>query len=93
MGAYDAIGASTFKVELDEWYVELSRRIFEVDHTPYSCKILRDATPKSFVILDGELDDLHLQPMYSLSKQSWGGGRRLMWVNWFLLSYTQLTAL
>ncbi|KIM91619.1 hypothetical protein PILCRDRAFT_810908 [Piloderma croceum F 1598] len=35
MGAYDAIGASTFKVELDE-----------------CCKILRDATPKSFVILD-----------------------------------------
>ena len=24
--------------------------------TFYSCKIMRDATPKSFVILDGEFD-------------------------------------
>ncbi|EPS94078.1 hypothetical protein FOMPIDRAFT_1170017 [Fomitopsis schrenkii] len=39
MGAYDNMfsNASTFKVELDEWRV---------------CKILRDATPKSLVILD-----------------------------------------
>lgn len=60
MGAYDNMfsNASTFKVELDEWYVSphqvsglLHRRSFILG----SCKILRDATPKSLVILDGEL--------------------------------------
>ena len=59
MGAYDNMfsNASTFKVELDEWWVSphqvsglLHRRSFILD----SCKILRDATPKSLVILDGE---------------------------------------
>jgi len=59
MGAYDNMfsNASTFKVELDEWCVShcrnfgvIARRSFMLD----SCKILRDATPKSLVILDGE---------------------------------------
>jgi DNA mismatch repair protein MSH6 len=53
MGAYDNMfsNASTFKVELDEWYVRLSNIYHHLRDV--SCKILRDATPKSLVILDG----------------------------------------
>lgn len=69
MGAYDNMfsNASTFKVELDEWYVSsFLPEIFGVvvDRRSFiflwgrSCKILRDATPKSLVILDGELTPL-----------------------------------
>lgn len=58
MGAYDNMfsNASTFKVELDEWYVAPVRyRLGELFSTsPLSCKVLRDATPRSLVILDGE---------------------------------------
>ncbi len=57
MGAYDNMfsNASTFKVELDEWYVSISVLRSNIALKPsHSCKILRDATPKSFVILDGE---------------------------------------
>ena len=57
MGAYDNMfsNASTFKVELDEWCVFLSNNIpRSVAHSFFSCKILRDATPKSMVILDGK---------------------------------------
>ena len=58
MGAYDNMfsHASTFKVELDEWWCccsltdSLSLIMF-----PRSCKILRHATPKSLVILDGAI--------------------------------------
>jgi hypothetical protein len=54
MGAYDNMfsHASTFKVELDEWYVLQPEDPYEA-YPFYSCKILRDATPKSLVILDG----------------------------------------
>ena len=54
MGAYDNMfsNASTFKVELDEWYVLGVCHIAEMLTSLFSCKILRDATPKSFVILD-----------------------------------------
>ena len=59
MGAYDNMfsNASTFKVELDEWYVSTHRFLGSLDRRSLvldSCKILRDATPKSLVILDGE---------------------------------------
>jgi len=59
MGAYDNMfsNASTFKVELDEWYVSphrFSGSLYRRSFIPTSCKILRDATPKSLVILDGE---------------------------------------
>ena len=61
MGAYDNMfsNASTFKVELDEWYGLHVCRIVEMLTSPFSCKILRDATPKSFVILDelGRVDN------------------------------------
>ena len=55
MGAYDNMfsNASTFKVELDEWYVYSSVIQSIVLMSAFSCKILRDATPKSLVILDG----------------------------------------
>ena len=55
MGAYDNMfsNASTFKVELDEWY-GCHFFLLAMRRLPHaiSCKILRDATPKSFVILD-----------------------------------------
>ena len=56
MGAYDNMfsNASTFKVELDEWCVALIIKILVRDEQGFfSCKILRNATPKSLVILDG----------------------------------------
>lgn len=56
MGAYDNMfsNASTFKVELDEWSVVLTFSSMAInDVVMYSCKILREATPKSLVILDG----------------------------------------
>lgn len=55
MGAYDNMfsNASTFKVELDEWSV-LLQLSSSTSLTGASCKILRDATPRSLVILDGE---------------------------------------
>ena len=54
MGAYDNMfsNASTFKVELDEWYVPSIILMAGSLISYCSCKILRDATPKSFVILD-----------------------------------------
>jgi DNA mismatch repair protein MSH6 len=57
MGAYDNMfsNSSTFKVELDEWYMTVSTSKQSI-LIPYSCKIMRDATPKSFVILDGVLE-------------------------------------
>lgn len=58
MGAYDNMfsNASTFKVELDEWYNSFRHMLGQVFmHFLFSCKILRDATPKSLVILDGTL--------------------------------------
>ena len=57
MGAYDNMfsHASTFKVELDEWYYPCCRlcRMLLIILFSLSCKILRDATPRSLVILDG----------------------------------------
>lgn len=58
MGAYDNMfsNASTFKVELDEWcgsYYYLYDVSILTDSL-FSCKILRDATPRSLVILDGK---------------------------------------
>ena len=55
MGAYDNMfsSASTFKVELDEWWVYPDVKRELVADRADSCKILRDATPRSFVILDG----------------------------------------
>lgn len=47
--------ASTFKVELDEWLVSSSRSYSSSLLTRNSCKILREATPRSLVILDGML--------------------------------------
>lgn len=56
MGAYDNMfsHASTFKVELDEWCCLLltPQNTPDIFFSP-SCKVLRDATPKSLVILDG----------------------------------------
>lgn len=49
--------ASTFKVELDEWYVLcFDTAIWSLADLSnlFSCKILRNATPRSLVILDGE---------------------------------------
>ncbi len=56
MGAYDNMfsNASTFKVELDEWYVCPIVPLGFALTVCLSCKILRDATPKSLVILDGK---------------------------------------
>lgn len=56
MGAYDNMfsNASTFKVELDEWYARFVSHVDDLRLTVCSCKILRDATPRSLVILDGE---------------------------------------
>lgn len=57
MGAYDNMfsHASTFKVELDEWYLTSDDSFHVLAHVRHSsCKILRDATPKSLVILDGK---------------------------------------
>ena len=56
MGAYDNMfsNASTFKVELDEWYARFVSQVDDLRLTVCSCKILRDATPRSLVILDGE---------------------------------------
>jgi hypothetical protein len=63
MGAYDNMfsNASTFKVELDEWFASFLQNFWghgrqTLIHSSNSCKILRDATPKSLVILDGEVD-------------------------------------
>lgn len=58
MGAYDNMfsNASTFKVELDEWYESFRYTLGQMFiRFLFSCKILRDATPKSLVILDGTL--------------------------------------
>ena len=56
MGAYDNMfsHASTFKVELDEWWTQNSFAI-DLFWCFFSCKILREATPKSLVILDGNI--------------------------------------
>ncbi|KAJ2965283.1 hypothetical protein NUW54_g14171 [Trametes sanguinea] len=51
MGAYDNMfsNASTFKVELDEWYVQSCSRIEQTNSTSLQLqRILRDATPKVF---------------------------------------------
>lgn len=55
MGAYDNMfsNASTFKVELDEWYSVLYFHFSAYSRFSLSCKILREATPRSLVILDG----------------------------------------
>lgn len=55
MGAYDNMfsNASTFKVELDEWYLVLYFHFSAYSRFSPSCKILREATPRSLVILDG----------------------------------------
>jgi len=56
MGAYDNMftNSSTFKVELDEWHV-VRFSIYRLLLTyAISYKILRNATPKSLVILDGK---------------------------------------
>jgi len=57
MGAYDNMfsNASTFKVELDEWYGSFLGTCALFELIICSCKILRAATPKSLVILDGKL--------------------------------------
>ena len=59
MGAYDNMfsNASTFKVELDEWCVDIRWNAYcssMLTSMTSSCKILREATPKSLVILDGK---------------------------------------
>lgn len=56
MGAYDNMfsNSSTFKVELDEWYAPLLLFSNPCIFCFFSNKILRNATSKSLVILDGK---------------------------------------
>ena len=97
MGAYDNMfsNASTFKVELDEWHVSFLVKFLGLQHGDahsfffgYSCKILRDATPKSLVILDGELrpTGFHSRSWCELGLQNLEGVLRRM-MGWRLRGY------
>ena len=63
-----------------------------IEHYPSSCKILRDATPRSLVILDGELDCFCLfLPSHSFSNTELGRGTSTYVRAVIYVSYDRLT--